>query len=84
MQHRNPLFPTIEADRASAGINLIPLGQGRPNDDILQALLLTQRSETQGAVSSMQTRATPSQHPGQNIPSTGHRAIHAWRSGRRS
>lgn len=29
------------------------------------------------------TSATASQHPGRNIPSTGHRAIAAWRSGRR-
>lgn len=31
----------------------------------------------------MGTSATASQHPGRNIASTGHRAIAAWRSGRR-
>jgi len=83
MPHRNLPLPASGADQASTGAALIRMRQGGLNDDILQALLLALRVQPQGIEPGLQPQITTSKHPGRNIPSTGHRAISAWRSGRR-
>ena len=83
MLHRNLLLAASGADHGSTGAELNHMRQGGLNDDILHALLLTQHTQPQGLEPGLQARATTSQHPGRNIPATGHRAISAWRSGRR-
>jgi len=83
MLHRNLLLPASGADQASTGADLMRMRQGGLNDDILHALLLALRVQPQGVELGLQAQTTTSQHPGSNIPSTGHRTISAWRSGRR-
>lgn len=83
MPHRNLLLPAQGAVQTSTGAELICTGPVGLKDDLLQAWLLVQRAQPQGMEPGLQDPIIPTQHPGRNIPSTGQRAISAWRLGRR-